>query len=117
MGLENIEHIVVVMFENRSFDNLLGWLYDDDTNPPKMNIPVQDPPTFNGLKPSTYYNLISADSTEKVFAARPTSAWPSCPNCNQVPTPDPHEEFEHVTFQIFGKSDPGPTYQKSEKSH
>src|SRR5262249_29527868 len=50
--------------------------------------------------------LINATSTEKVFAARPASAWPSCPNANQVPTPDPHEEFEHVTYQIFGTSSP-----------
>ena len=26
--LSKIEHIVVLMLENRSFDNLLGWLYD-----------------------------------------------------------------------------------------
>lgn len=26
-GMENIKHVVVVMFENRSFDHLLGWLY------------------------------------------------------------------------------------------
>ena len=25
---ERIEHIVVVMLENRSFDNVFGWLYD-----------------------------------------------------------------------------------------
>jgi hypothetical protein len=27
-SLRKIEHIVVLMLENRSFDNLLGWLYD-----------------------------------------------------------------------------------------
>jgi phospholipase C len=108
MEMENIEHIVVVMFENRSFDNLLGWLYDDQTNPPPFNIPERNPPTFDGLKADTYFNVMSSGSTQKIYASRPTSRWPSCENCNQVPTPDPHEEFEHVTFQIFGKSDPGP---------
>ena len=39
VGIENIECVVVVMFENRSFDNLLGWLYDA-ANPPKFNIPA-----------------------------------------------------------------------------
>ena len=26
-GLSRINHIVVLMLENRSFDNVLGWLY------------------------------------------------------------------------------------------
>jgi phospholipase C len=32
--LPSIKHVVVVMFENRSFDNTLGWLYSGDTPPP-----------------------------------------------------------------------------------
>jgi phospholipase C len=28
--LSGIEHIVVLMLENRSFDNILGWLYDSN---------------------------------------------------------------------------------------
>ena len=27
-GLESIDHIVVLMLENRSFDHMLGFLYD-----------------------------------------------------------------------------------------
>lgn len=111
MGMENIEHLVVVMFENRSFDNLLGWLYDNEANPPKFNIPPQNPPTFNGLTVDTYFNLIDPNSQKKVYAARPPTSWPSCPNPNQVPTPDPHETFEHVSAQIFGKQDPTPADQ------
>jgi phospholipase C len=33
-GLNRIEHIVVLMLENRSFDNLLGWLYDPANQAP-----------------------------------------------------------------------------------
>lgn len=106
MGMENIEHVVVVMFENRSFDNLLGWLYDNQTDPPKFNIPPQTPPTFDGLIAGKYFNQLTPASPDKVFATRPPSAWPTCPNANQVPTPDPQEEFEHVTVQIFGKPFP-----------
>ena len=29
-SLSKIEHVVVLMFENCSFDNLLGWLYDPE---------------------------------------------------------------------------------------
>jgi len=109
MGMENIEHVVVVMFENRSFDNLLGWLYDNDTNPPKFNIPSKNPPTFEGLATNKYFNpLVTPGEEKKVYVTRGTSDWPSCENCNQVPTPDPHEEFEHVTSQVFGKPEPAP---------
>ena len=31
-GLQNINHIVVLMLENRSFDMMLGFLYDDRQN-------------------------------------------------------------------------------------
>lgn len=108
MGMENIEHMVVVMFENRSFDNLLGWLYDNETNPPKFNIPPQDPPIFEGLKAHTFSNVLDLANPVQVFATQPTSNWPSCPNSNQVPTPDPNEEFDDVTAQIFGTSTPKP---------
>jgi phospholipase C len=108
MGMENIEHVVVVMFENRSFDSLLGWLYDNETDPPKLNIPAQTPPTFEGLTANAWSNQLTAPGSPKVFASRPTTAWPSCPNANQIPTPDPNEGFANVTFQLFGKSSPNP---------
>jgi phospholipase C len=31
-GISGINHFVVVMLENRSFDNLLGFLYADQKN-------------------------------------------------------------------------------------
>ncbi len=115
MGIEKIEHVVVVMFENRSFDNLLGWLYDNDQSRPKQNIPAPAPgeqPTFEGLSKDNYFNkLVIGNEDRTVYAFQGTSTWPTCPNCNSVPTPDPHEEFEHVTEQIFGKRDPGPADQ------
>ena len=104
MPLQGIEHIVVVMMENRSFDNLLGWLYDAP-NPPLFNIPQQSPTTFNGLLPGVCSNRPDA-SSPPVFASRPPTAWPSCPMPNQVPTPDPHEEFDHITAQIYGTATP-----------
>lgn len=30
MSMDNIEHVVVLMLENRSFDMMLGWLYEHD---------------------------------------------------------------------------------------
>ncbi|WP_353063782.1 alkaline phosphatase family protein [Tunturiibacter psychrotolerans] len=34
-NLSLIKHIIVVMFENRSFDNMLGWLYPDREPQPR----------------------------------------------------------------------------------
>ena len=109
--MENIEHVVVVMFENRSFDNLLGWLYDA-ANPPSFNIPANPDGslTFDGLVADRYSNGYSpqpGSPIKQVSVTRGTTAWPpSCPNANQVPTPDPNEEFDYVTIQIFGTKNP-----------
>ncbi|CAL2062999.1 alkaline phosphatase family protein [Tenacibaculum sp. 190524A05c] len=88
----NIKHIVYLMLENRSLDQVLGWLYDDK-NPPKKNIPSQTNPTYNGLKPS-YFNVDS--SGQKHFVVKGTN------NNMNVPVHDPHEEYAHVNNQVFG---------------
>ena len=105
MGMENIEHVVVVMMENRSFDNLLGWLYDNRTDPPPFNIPPQSPTTFDGLLANTYFNALNGQS---IPASHPPTAWPPANNPNLVPTPDPQEEFDHITVQLFGTASPAP---------
>ena len=37
--LDRVNHIVVLMLENRSFDNVLGWLYDPENKPPFDRVP------------------------------------------------------------------------------
>jgi phospholipase C len=109
MGMDQIKHVVVVMMENRSFDNLLGWLYADTGNRPPANLPPQSPPTFAGLEPDKYSNRLDAPGSPPVHATHPPRSWPpACPHPTQVPTPDPHEEFEYVTQQLFGRSPPVP---------
>lgn len=93
------------MMENRSFDSLLGWLYDNDTDPPQFNIPVQNPPTFDGLSVGKFSNVLNGQT---VYAAHPPTAWPPSSNPAVVPTPDPQEVFEHVTTQLFGTATPAP---------
>ncbi len=105
MALKDIEHVVVVMMENRSFDNLLGWLYDNQTNPPPFNLPPQPVPTYAGLKANTYFNELNG---RRLPVSRPPTAWPPANNPNVVPTPDPHEEFVYVTEQLFGTQTPAP---------
>jgi phospholipase C len=112
-NLDKIRHVVVVMLENRSFDNMLGWLYADQGNVPPLNLPAQGSPSFDGLLPPTvsdaFWNPANADffSTpgavpDKVFASGGTTG----PSPFTVPDPDPNELFPNFSFQIFGTQAP-----------
>ncbi|MGM7698703.1 alkaline phosphatase family protein [Microbacterium sp. A84] len=82
------DHVVVVMGENRSFDNLLGHLYTPDDLPAGQS--------FDGIAFGEYSN-VAPDGT--VIAAHvydgPTDDVMGYPN------PDPGEEFPHVNTQLF----------------
>ncbi|HAS46818.1 MAG TPA: hypothetical protein DCS93_40410 [Microscillaceae bacterium] len=98
--MQKIKHIVYLMLENRSFDNVLGWLYDEQ-NSPKNNIPSQTTPYFEGLKENTYYNIDKEG--KKCYVTKGTS------NKLDVPSYDPNEVYEHVNNQVFGsKTNPSP---------
>jgi phospholipase C len=108
-ALSMIQHIVVVMLENRSFDSLLGFLYADQNNTPLRNLPAIGTPTFGGLSSGAYWNPANPDfftdhaPPTKVFAMAPTSG----ASPFNVPNPDPNEGFSDITFQIFGTTNPG----------
>ena len=84
------DHVVVVMGENRSFDNLLGWLYTPDT------LPAGE--TFDGLAFGDYANRAPTgdEITAHVYSGPTDEVM-----CR--PDPDPGEEFPHVNTQLFGK--------------
>jgi phospholipase C len=117
-GMDRIKHLIVVMMENRSFDNLLGFLYADQNNEPPRNIPAPSapvPPSYDGLsKPnpsSDFWNPSNLDyftgnAPVKVFATRGTTG----PKPFLVPDHDPEEGFDHITDQIMGP--PGSTRDK-----
>ncbi|MFJ4045922.1 alkaline phosphatase family protein [Microbacterium sp. NPDC089987] len=87
------DHIVVLMGENRSFDNLLGYLYSAE------NLP--DGERFEGLAFGTHSNTAS-DGT--VVAAHVYDG--GTDRIMSLPDPDPGEEYPHVNTQIFGTVDP-----------
>lgn len=89
--LQNIKHIVVVMFENRSFDTMLGYLYPDGTTTGPV-LPAGSSRTFDGVKPGM-------SNPSKTGAAVPVS---SPTTSSTVPDPDPQETFSNVTQQILG---------------
>ncbi|GAA1988146.1 alkaline phosphatase family protein [Microbacterium pumilum] len=87
------DHVVVLMGENRSFDNLLGWLYTPET------LPAGE--TFEGLAFGDHSN--AAPSGDRVAAhvySGETDVVMGRPN------PDPGEEYPHVNTQLFGTIDP-----------
>ena len=101
MSMKNIEHVVVLMLENRSFDGMLGWLYERDA--PAVNIPpAKKGDAFRGLSgidPTKFINR--ADDGLSSPPVRGTSGF-------AVPSVPPGEEFEHVNMQFFGTETPGP---------
>jgi phospholipase C len=85
------DHVVVLMFENRSFDNLLGGLYAPG-----------EVPRFEGTRGREFSNPVPADLAGSGF-----SRIPYHPAQNMdTPDPDPGEEYPHVNTQLFGTVDP-----------
>jgi len=78
----DIEHVVVLMLENRSFDCMLGMLYPND-------------PDFEGL----------TGQESNVYAGRPIPVWNDTgmsATTAVIPNPDPGEKFTDVNMQLFG---------------
>lgn len=85
--LDGIDHFVVLMLENRSFDSMLGMLYPGR-------------PDFNGLTGKETNPLTAADGSVQQIAV-----WTDpdmVPGTMVVPSPDPGEQFDDITTQIFG---------------
>ncbi|XOS94013.1 alkaline phosphatase family protein [Brevibacillus laterosporus] len=60
--LSKIDHIVVLMLENRSFDSMAGRLYDPQNPAPFNQVPRNQP--FEGLAGKNLSNPISVGETE-----------------------------------------------------
>jgi phospholipase C len=87
-----LDHVVVLMFENRSFDNLLGRLYEPG-----------EVPSFEGVTGRDLANPIPEWAVDQ---GGPNSVpYGIAANMN-TPSPDPGEEHPHVNAQLFGIVDP-----------
>lgn len=87
------EHLVVLMYENRSFDNLLGYLYDD------KDLPAGE--RFEGLAFGDHSN---PDPAGGDIPAHPYEGTTDV--IMRQPSPDPGEVYPHVNTQLFGIVDP-----------
>ncbi|NKI72895.1 phosphoesterase [Dickeya sp. CFBP 2040] len=89
-GLSNIEHIVILMLENRSFDHMLGFLYTDKNNLSPLGHP------FAGLT-GNETNPDSNGNPVQVFKITPDT-----PNAYFMPGSDPGEGYYATNSQLFG---------------
>jgi len=91
------EHVVAVMFENRSFDCILGRLYAPG------QVPRNQP--YNGIAGVTYSNPVPP-YIDDGHATVTTRISPDTDAAMASPNPDPGEEYQHVNTQLFGTVDP-----------
>ncbi|MBB2203264.1 alkaline phosphatase family protein [Gluconacetobacter tumulisoli] len=85
--LPNIDNVVVLMLENRSFDCMLGELYGQETG-------------FDGLKGTEYNTWHKPDGSREDITVWSDSTL--SPASIYVPTPDPGESFDDIHMQIHG---------------
>ena len=92
-GLSSVEHIVLLMLENRSFDHMLGFLYTDRGNVSPAGQP------YAGLTGSES-NPGSSGQPVTVFRIEPTA-----PDAYFMPGADPGEGYKATNSQLFGSID------------
>ena len=88
--MATIEHVVVLMLENRSFDSMLRRLYGNGVD-------------FRGV-PTGALNIYDGMSYPVWSSPDPLS-----PDSARIPTPDPNEDFADMTAQIFGEGNSSKT--------
>jgi phospholipase C len=92
-NLASVNHVVVLMLENRSFDHMLGYLYPGNISPSGQ--------PFEGLTGSES-NPGTNGPPVPVFKIEPTT-----PNAYLMPGADPGEGYMATNDQLFG-SDTAP---------
>jgi len=91
------DHTVVVMFENRSLDSLLGYLYAPGTVPRNQ--------TFNGLAGADHKCPVPPYINDgNAYVSARISPGTDADMMN--PNPDPGEEYQHVNTQLYSTVDP-----------
>lgn len=91
--LHNINHIVVIMLENRSFDHMLGYLYADHNNVSPLGHP------FEGLTGKE----TNPDGKGKQVSVYPIQG--TDPHPYFQPGANPGEGYLNTNSQLFGKTE------------
>ena len=91
--LDTFDHVVVLMMENRSFDNLLGYLYKHKDFPEGKK--------FAGLQGGESNQIpvgYRTDHGDSIEVSRAES--------HHQPYPDPGEEYPHINTQLYNEIKP-----------
>src|ERR1041385_1518304 len=87
--LQSVQHIVLLMLENRSFDHMLGFLYAANGNKSPHGQP------FDGLI-GNEYNLDDSGNKVQVFKIKKSMS-----NAYYMPGADPGEGYSATNSQLF----------------
>jgi phospholipase C len=105
--LDSFDHVVVLMFENRSFDNLMGCLYPDGKDGKRFEGVLDKDghfkPELRNPIPLEYQAKMGA--TEVRVSHSADQPKPGLDRYHQ-PYPDPGEDYPHVNTQIFNYVNP-----------
>jgi phospholipase C len=100
--LPQIGHIIVVMLENRSFDNMCGWPYRDAPEPSLYLAASSSPRSFDGLD-AGLFNPVE----ESYFTNGSGQEYPvfDRANATNMPNPDLEEDFpyRHIPDTNLGR--------------
>lgn len=94
--MQQIEHVVLLMMENRSFDSLLGWLYEHGD--PARHVPPlrQGERVYEGLQGLDLAAFENVDATGRI-KIKPTRGAQGL----NVPNLAPGENFAQVATQLY----------------
>jgi phospholipase C len=95
-----MDHVVLVLFENRSFDNMLGHLYSPEESS-----------TFEGVIGKHLSNPIpewAEHGAERKVVPYTVATDMDSPN------PDPGEEFQHTNTQLFNRLEPANRFKDAD---
>ncbi|MCL6417297.1 hypothetical protein MIB92_16680 [Aestuariirhabdus sp. Z084] len=98
--MPQIKHVILLMLENRSLDNVLGWLYEAENNTPLHVIPEGSAKQYDGLVVGNFSNPYQYQGKTRSYAIHKGLTG----NPTNVPDYDPYEEYEHVNNQLFGSA-------------
>jgi len=94
--LSAVNYVVQLMLENRSFDQMLGFLYSDTSNQAPNNQP------YEGLT-GNEWNLDDLGNEISVYKIDENAPHPYL-----MPGADPGEGFFNTNYQLFSTDDPAP---------
>src|SRR5262249_29764574 len=102
--LSSIKHVVQLMLENRSFDQMLGFLYEANGNKSDAGHP---------------YDGLTGKESNPDHIGRDVKVFKMDPKKNDhvylMPGADPGEGFQNTNLQLFGTDDPTPNAKPTNK--